>query len=53
MPASDGRGFNESDELIIKVEEPASSGFIPGTETVLLAAAVAVAAALAVWRKRR
>jgi len=51
--ASDGRGSIESDEVILKVEEPPSSGFIPGTETVLLAVAVAVAAALAVWRKRR
>lgn len=51
--ASDGRGSVESDELVIKVEEPAKAGFIPGVETVLVAAAVAVAAVLSVWRRRR
>jgi hypothetical protein len=50
--ASDGRGSVESDELVIKVEEPPKAGFIPGVETVMVAAAVAVAAILAVWRRR-
>ncbi len=51
--ASDGRGSVESDELVIKVEEPPKSGFLPGAETALLAAAVVVAALLALWRRRR
>jgi hypothetical protein len=51
--ASDGRSSVESDEIIVKVEEPPKSGFIPGTETALLAVAAAVAAAAAVWRRRR
>ena len=53
ITASDGRSVVESDELVIKVEEPAKAGFIPGVETAMVAAAVAVAAVLAVWRRRR
>ena len=52
ISASDGRGSVESDELVIKVEEPAKAGFVPGVETVMVVSAVAVAAVLAVWRRR-
>jgi hypothetical protein len=51
--ASDGRSSVESDEIIVKVEEPPKSGFVPGTETALIVVAAAVAGLLAVWRRRR
>ncbi|MBM4248852.1 MAG: hypothetical protein FJ149_05355 [Euryarchaeota archaeon] len=51
--ASDGRGYNESSEIVIRVEEPPKSGFIPGTETLMVAAALAAVGALAALRRRR
>ena len=51
--ASDGRGYNQSEEMIIKIEAVKKSGFLPGVETALAVAALAVAAATAFLRKRR
>ena len=49
--ASDGRGFAETPEFVVKVSEPPKSGFLPGLETGLVMAATAVAL-VALWRRR-
>jgi hypothetical protein len=49
--ASDGHGFAQTPDLVVKVEESKKSGFLPGPVTGMVLAAAAVAL-IALWRRR-